>query len=47
MAWIFSQAAIWASTPTAPWYSRNAASKSGDEYCDEFQMPFVARAALR
>ena len=47
MVWIFSQAAICASTPTDPWYSLKASSNSGDEYCEEFQMPFVASAALR
>ena len=47
MVSIFLQAAVWASTPTALWYSVKAASNSGDEYWEEFQMPFVASAALR
>ncbi len=40
MVSILVQAAFWASTPTAAWNSVNAASKSGELYCDEFQMPF-------
>ena len=44
---IFVQAAFWASTPTAVWNSPNAASKSAEPYCDEFQMPLLLSAALR
>ena len=44
---ILLQAAFWASTPTALWNSVNAASNSGDEYCDAFQTPLVLSAELR
>ena len=44
---IFVQAAFWASTPTALWNSVKAASNSGDEYCEEFQTPFVLKAEFR
>ena len=47
MVSIFLQAAVCASTPTAVWYSVKAASNSGDEYWEEFQMPLVLRAAFR
>ena len=44
---ILVHAAFWASTPTAVWNALNAASNSGEEYCDAFQMPLVLQRRVQ